>query len=59
MHSFLLCAYARRGYSRGVFTYGVYDMAVVSRLAAESYLTQKAYASRWSWGRTPTLASTS
>ncbi len=38
---------------------GVYDMAVVSRLAAESYLTQKAYASRWSWGRTPTLASTS
>ena len=39
-HSFLLCAYARRGSSRGVFN-GVYDMAVVSRLAAESYLTQK------------------
>lgn len=38
---------------------GVYDMAVVSRLAAESYLTQKDYASRWSWDRIPTLASTS
>ena len=38
---------------------GVYDMAVVSRLAAEVISRKKDYASRWSWDRIPTLASTS
>lgn len=38
---------------------GVYDMAVVPDWRRKVISRKKGFASRWSWGRTPTLASTS